>query len=232
MLAAAVSVVVMVVVIFKYGLGDDGARPTSGAPHVGAKHHTDEKPGEGTKPAHEGDKPAPLQVYETAKVGDWRAYRVISEWSNKPVGKATVVTRIGEVTDAQVVASFNGRLDDTSEIRKDREETRPRRGLTIDQLTGNDVGGWTIYNVTITDEDHTVAGRTFKCKKLSYASDDPLVPAKRTRNELWISTEVAAGGIVEERQIQDMPNMTFVQTQTLIGFGDERTTWGTKPEGL
>jgi hypothetical protein len=233
MLAAVLSVGILIVVIVKYGLGDDDARKPNGQLHVGTEHHTAELPGTGGKPAHDGDKPSPIEVYANAKVGDWRAYTVKSEWSTQPPIRATAMTRIREVTDQQIVRSFSGRLDETEETRPDRDERRPRRGLTIDQLTGNDIGGWTIYDLVITDEDHTVGGRTFKCKKLTYASNDPLVPSKRTRTVLWISAEVPVDGVVEEREIQDMPGVTFIQTQTLIGFGTAgATTWGEKPEGL
>jgi hypothetical protein len=237
MLAAAVSVGLLVVVILKYGLGDEESPKPSGQLHTGTAHHTAELPGSGGKPAHDGGKPSPIEVYANTKVGDWRAFTVKSEWSTKPVATATVLARVHEVDDKQVVLSIHGRIDDTTlddaKQRHDtRDERRPRQGLTIDQLTGNDVGGWTIYNLVIADDDHTVGGRTFKCKKLTFSSDDPLIPAKRTRTELWISDEVV-GGIVEEREMQDMPNMTFVQTKVLIGFGTaDATSWGTKPEGL
>jgi hypothetical protein len=227
MLAAGVSVAIMLVVIARYVFGEDSPTSSSSQPHVGAKHFTEEKP------AHEGAKLAPIQVYANAKVGDWRAYRVTTESSLAPAISATVLTWISKTTDQNVIRSFKGRVDATGEVRSDRDEDRSREKLTIDQLTGNDVGGWTIYDLAITDDERTVGGLTFKCKKISYSSNDPLLPNKKTRTEMWISADVPAGGIVEEREVQEMPNMRFVQTQKLLGFGDAAgASWGTKPEGL
>ena len=249
MIAAFVSLGVMAYVLFTYGLKDDSPPPTSKKSeqvHGGAQHFTAEKP------EHEGGKPSPLQVYETAKVGEWRAYRVITEsHGSLPAAAALAVgdravaagssieqtfhaigiETITKVDDKTVSRAFSGRVEETGQVQKRPYEDRPRQGLTIDQLTGNDVGGWTIYELAITDEDHAIGGRTFKCKKLSYASNDPMFPSKRTHTDLWISAEVLGGGIVEEREVQEMPEARFAITQQLIGFGpdDKTTTWGEKP---
>lgn len=228
MLFAAVSVGVMIYVLVTYGLREDPPpKSMDSQPHAGAEHFT------AASVAHQGDRPSPLEVYADSKVGDWQAYRVTTESSLAPTITATVVARIAEVSDATVRRTFAGRLDATGEVRDDRDEERPRRGLTIDQLTGNDVGGWTIHDLRVTEESHEIGGRSFACKKLDYASDDPLIDNKQTHAELWISAEVPAGGLVEEREIQQMPTMRFVITKQLIGFGDASgTTWGTRPDGL
>jgi len=231
MIAAFISLGVMAFVLVKYGLRDDDPPPTSrntGQPHQGMRHFTSESP------AHEGGKPSPIQVYENAKVGEWRAYSVTTESSLAPTFHAIGIETITKVNDKTVSRGFSGRVEETGEVQKRAYEDRPRQGLTIDQLTTNDVGGWTIYELAIIDEGHEVGGRTFKCKKLSYASNDPMIPSKRTHTDLWISAEVPAGGIVEEREVQEMPNMRFSITQRLVGFGpdDKTTTWGEKPAGL
>lgn len=227
MLAAGASVALLIIVIAKYVFGENAPDSSSSQPHVGAKHFTEQRP------AHEGAKLAPIQVYANAKVGDWRAYRVTTESSLAPTTTATVLTWISKATDKDVTRSFKGKVDASDEVRSNRDEERPREGLTIDQLTGNDVGGWTIYDLVITDDERTVGGLTFKCKKIGYSSDDPLIPNKKTRTEMWIAADVPAGGVVEQREVQEMSNMRYVQTQQLIGFGDATgARWGTKPEGL
>jgi hypothetical protein len=241
MLAAAVSIGVMVFVLIKYGLRDEppvepqmvsatGSSPVPrpvAEPHAGMEHHTAEKP------AHEGGQVAPLQVFANAKVGDWLAYRVTTESSIAQTFHAVGIETISKADAKTVARAFSGRVEETGEVKHDQYEDRPRDGLTLDQLTTNDVGGWTIFEVAVSDDVHEVGGRKFKCKKISYASNDPMIPAKRTHTDLWISTEVPAGGLVEEREIQDMPNMTFTITKEVIGFGDANgTAWGTKPAGL
>lgn len=231
MIAAFISIGVMAFVLFTYGLRDDSPPPTSKKteqPHAGAQHFTAEKP------EHEGGKLSPLQVYENAKVGEWRAYNVITESSLAQTFHAIGLETITKVDDKTVSREFSGRVEETGQEQKRPYEDRPRQGLTIDELTTNDVGGWTIYELSITDEDHAIGGRTFKCKKLSYASNDPMFPSKRTHTDVWISAEVLGGGIVEEREVQEMPEARFVITQQLIGFGpdDKTTTWGERPAGL
>src|SRR5262245_5558368 len=140
MIAALISVAIMVVVFIRYGVRDEADVPKPTAtqqPHVGTQHHTTDKP------AHEGGKPAPLQTFANAKEGDWLAYRVTTESSLAPTITATGIERITNVTERTVARAFVGRIDATGEVRKDRSEDRPRQGLTIDQLTGNDIGGWT-----------------------------------------------------------------------------------------
>ena len=160
MIVAFISDGVMAYVLVTYGLRDDSPPPTSKTTeqaHAGAQHFTAEKP------EHEGGKPSPIQVWENAKVGEWRAYKVITETTLAATITATAMTRIREVQDKQVIRSFNGRIDATGEVRNDRDEERPRQGLTIDQLTGNDVGGWTIYELfSITNDDiaRSVAARS------------------------------------------------------------------------
>jgi hypothetical protein len=228
MLFAAVSVGVMIYALVTYGLRDDpppkstDLQPLAGEDHVPAG-----------LPAHAGGTLSPIQVFANAKVGDWQAYSVTTESSLGPTFHATGIVTITELDDREVKRGFVGRIAETGERREQQYEGRPRAGLTIDQLTTNDVGGWTIHDLVITDDVHEIGGRSFKCKKISYASEDPLFPNKRTRTELWISDEVAAGGLVEEREVQDMPSAHFVITQRLLGFGNASgTTWGTKPDGL
>lgn len=227
--AFVISVAILIGVIAKYGLRspDRPRDPDGSQPHVGMEHFGS------NKPAHEGGTLAPLQVFATAKVGDWLSYRVITESSIAPTITTTVIERISSVDDRNVTRSFAGRIDATGEVRSDRTESRPRNGLTLDQLIGNDIGGWTITELVVADDVHEVGGRSFPCKKISFASRDPLLPNKRTHTDLWISSEVPAGSLVEQREVQELRDMRFTITKQLIGFGDATTTrWGKKPEGL
>jgi len=185
-------------------------------------------------PAHAGGAPAPIEVYADSEVGDWRAYRVTTESSLAPTVTAEVVAQITAVDAEHVTEAHAGRavVDGTERTQHDQGQ-RPRAGLTIDQLTGNAAAGWTIFDLQITDDVHVVGGRRFRCKKLSYASIDPLFPGKRTRTELWITKEVPAGGLVEERELQELGDTRFVITQRLVAYGAARgRTWGERPAGL
>lgn len=224
-----VSIALLIAVVAKYGLRDDDRPrdPEASHPHTGAEHFGADQP------AHEGGTQSPLQVFADAKVGDWIAYRVTTESSLAPTVTATGIERITNVDATKVERAFSGRIDATGELHGKRYEDRPRNGLTLDQLTTNDVGGWTIYEVAVSDDVHEVGERRFPCKKISFSSRDPLFPKKRTRTDLWISSEVPAGGLVEEREVQELPEVRFVITKQLLGFGDaSATSWGTKPEGL
>lgn len=224
-----VSVALLIAVVAKYGLRDDDRPrdPEASHPHTGAEHFDE------IRPAHEGGALSPLQVFADAKIGDWIAYRVITESSLAPTVTATGIERITSVDDVKVERTFSGRVDATGEVGSKRYEDRPRKGLTLDQLITNDVAGWTIYEVAVSDDVHEVGGRHFKCKKISFSSRDPLFSQKRTRTDLWISNEVPAGGLVEKREVQELPEVRFVITKQLLGFGSASTTsWGTKPEGL
>jgi hypothetical protein len=179
--------------------------------------------------AVEGAHPAPIEAFQHAREGDWYAYRVVNAGSFGGF-TSTVVAWISAQTDAQVTRSVRGRLENTGEERTGRDEHFPRRGLTVERLTGKDIGEWPIFAVTVADEARAVGGRTFACKKIVFHSKDPMFPNKRTRTELWISPEVPGGGFVAEREVQHMDSMSFEITQELIGFGTASgATWGTRP---
>jgi hypothetical protein len=233
MAAAAVSIALMIAVLFKYGCDNHAPPPTtkpaSSQPHVGAQHHT-AATDEGK---HMGGELAPLQVFATAKVGDWAAYRIINRSSLLPEEiVATKLAVITAATDATVTIEHKGRVDKDQHKRESWTQERPRQGLTIDQLTGNDVSKWQLIDVKTSDDPHAVGGRTFKSKQIAYAAIDPLFPTKKVRVTYWYSDEFPLG-LVEERDIQDLDAVHIEQLTELIGFGTaSATTWGTKPDGL
>ena len=226
MMAAFASIGLMCFVLWKYGLRDDpppAAQPASDQPSASAEHHTNDK--------HQGGMLSPIQVFAHAQVGDWKAYTVTTESSMAQTFTATSIERVSKADDKTVSRMFAGKVEQTGEIRRRAYEDRPRQGLTLDQLTTNDVGGWTLYDVQVTDDLHEIGGRTFKCKKISYASTDPMFADKRTHTDLWISDEVPLDGIVEEIEVQDLPNAHFRITKRVLGFGhDATTTWGERPD--
>ena len=175
---------------------------------------------------------APIDIYAAASVGDWVAITLSNE---SPFGKfpATAITTATAVTDATIVTSTRGRLETTGQIQGSPDEQFARRGLTLEQLTGADIGEWTLSNIVVTDEPHTVGGRTFACKKIAYDSRDPMFPTKRTHTDYWISTEVPLDGAVEKHEVQDLDGKVFENRSLLIGFGSATsTTWGARPSGL
>jgi hypothetical protein len=134
-------------------------------------------------------------------------------------------------TDASVETSFRGKVAETGETRDSAGETYPRANLTLERITGLDIGKWTLLSPTVADEDHALDGCTFHTKEVTYASRDPMFPTKRTTTDLWLSPEVR-GGLVEQHEVQDLAeqDLHFDMTKTLIGFGTgSATTWGTKP---
>jgi hypothetical protein len=234
MLAAAVSVALMIVVLLKYGLRDEAppmTKPASSQAHAGAQHHT---AGSDDPIGHQGGQLAPIQVFAKAQVGDWIAYRVTTRSTLIPeeVGSVVLAT-ITAVTDDEITIHYKARIEKGGYRRDDWTYQRPRQTLTLDQLVDNDIAEWRIIDVKITDDAHEVGGRSFACKQISYASIDPMFPSKRTRVTLWFSEEVSGLGLVEERETQDLETMHMEASKQLIGFGTATaTTWGTKPDGF
>jgi hypothetical protein len=231
MAAAAVSIALMIVVLFKYGFNNDPPpkKPAGSQAHVGAQHHT-AATDEGK---HMGGALAPLQVFATAKVGDWAAYRIINRSSL--LAEEIVATKLATITAAtetSVTIAHEGRVDHDAQKRESWTQERPRQGLTIDQLTGNDVSKWRLIDVQTSDDSHDVGGRAFKCKQIAYAAIDPMFPTKKVRVTYWYSDEFPLG-LVEERDIQDLDAVHIEQLIQLIGFGTATATiWGTKPAGF
>jgi hypothetical protein len=181
--------------------------------------------------ATDGTHAAPFEMFANAKVGDWYAWRTVNGGSLGDIRTTALAWITAERADS-VTRTYRGKIDATGEERAGRPEDFPRAGLTIDRFTSNDIGGWTLSDITMTDEVHVVGGRSFQCKKIVFASSDPMFPRKRTRTELWISTDVRAGGLVAEHEVQQLDAMTFDITQELIGFGTAtETIWGTRPAG-
>ncbi len=178
-----------------------------------------------------GAHPAPREVFADARVGDWYAYRVINQGVLGDI-RATAMVAITAATPDTVTRGLRGRLDATGEEKPQPSDTFPRAGLSLERLTGADIGEWTLSGITVVDEAHTVGGRTFACTRISFASADPLFPEKRTHTDLWISAEVPAGGLVEEHEVQHLGDLTFELTTQVTGFGTAAgTTWGTRPTG-
>lgn len=230
--AAALSIALMIYVLLRYGRDEAPPKPNneSSQAHAGAQHHTE---GSADPIQHVGSQLAPIQVFAKAQVGDWIAYRVTNRSTALPDDISTIVlATITAATDTGVTVAYKGRMEKAGDRREQWTYERPREGLTIDQLTDNDVAQWRLIGLEVTDEKHEVGGREFACKQISYAGLDPMFPSKKSRTTLWISDEVP-GGLVEERDIQDLDAMHMEQIKQLIGFGTATaTTWGTKPDGF
>jgi hypothetical protein len=214
----------MVVVLVVYGRDDHvpPTRPTASEPHVGAQHHSAEK--------HEGDKPAPMQVFVDAKVGDWNAYETSTQLATgRPTVKTWIVTV--EAADEDSVSVVRSERNSSLDPPIVTREKRPRKNVTIDNLVGNDPAQWTLKGLTIADDPHQTGGRTFAAKKLTFALIAPLDRNKRSTAEAWFSSEVPGDGMVETRQTVEGTGLVF--TNRLLGFGTaSAVTWGTKPDGL
>jgi hypothetical protein len=220
-------------VLWKYGLRGDPPPPTTKAAssqaHAGAQHHTEPDP----TIKHMGGELAPIQVFAKAQVGDWVAHRIINR-STLLAEELTAIrlSKITAATDTTVTIEHKGRMEKGEGKREEWTQERPRQGLTIDQLVGNDVSQWRLIDVQTADDTHEIGDRTFKCKQVAYAALDPMFPSKKVRVTYWYSDELA-GGLVEERDIQDLESVHIEQLTQLIGFGTATTTtWGTKPDGF
>lgn len=175
--------------------------------------------------------PAPLQVFATAQVGDWAAATVVSTgaFGSAAGTHATVIDEIVAADATTVTHRLRGHNDATGEVVVEPTDEFPRAGLILEQLTGDDIGGWALSEITTTTEPHTVNGRAFACTKISYASADPMFPGKHTHTDLWISSEVPAGGLVESHEVQDLDAMHFEITKQVIAFGGASGSWGARP---
>jgi hypothetical protein len=173
----------------------------------------------------------PLPGYANAKVGDWRAFRHVTTGT---MGNfhATAIAVVTAVTPDTVTIELSGRLDETGEQRSDGADAIPS-AYTVEHEIHRSHGDWTASHVALTDDAREIAGRTFRCKKLSFASADPMMPNKDTQVETWLSPDVPAGGEVAVREVQKTSGMTIAMSSDLIGFGDAaHTAWGTRPSGL
>ena len=176
--------------------------------------------------------PAPLQAYAQSSVGEWSAYRIDNGLPSGHV-HTTVVRAITAVEINRVTRTDHGRVDGEGGAEDTHAEDFPRSGLTLERLTGDDVGGWTISDETVGVEQHTVGGRQFRATRVSYASQDPLFPKKQTHTDLWLSDDVPAGGLIAKREEQILDGVHMVFTEELVGYGDETgPKWGDRPSGL
>jgi hypothetical protein len=185
-----------------------------------------------TEIKHRGAELAPVQVYAKAQVGDWIAYRVRTRSSLLPAEvSGLVVGRVTAATEMNVTIEYNAIGEKNIDRTEAWSEKHPRQNLTLDELTDNS-NEWTMFDVQITDDTHEIGGRAFKCKKLTYGRIDPLLPNKQVQVTAWYSDEVTLG-LVQDRDVQDMPRFHSEQTKELLGFGTATTTtWGTMPERL
>lgn len=173
----------------------------------------------------------PLPGYANAKVGDWRAFRHVTTGTMGDF-HATAIAVVTAVTPDTVTIELSGRLDETGEQRSDGADAIPS-AYTVAHEIHRSHGDWTASHVVLTDDAREIGGRTFACKKLSFASADPMMPNKDTQVETWLSPDVPAGGEVAVREVQKTSGMTIRMTSDLIGFGDAtHTAWGTRPTGL
>jgi len=173
----------------------------------------------------------PLPGYANAKVGDWRAFRHVTS-GTMGTFHATAIAVVTAVTPEIVTIELKGRLDETGEQRSDGADAIPS-AFTVAHEIHRSHGDWTASHVELADAAHEVGGRSFACKKLAFASADPMMPGKDTRVEVWLSPEVPAGGEVAVREVQKTSSLTITMTSDLLGFGDAtHTTWGTRPVGL
>lgn len=173
----------------------------------------------------------PLPGYANAKVGDWRAFRHVTTGTMGDF-HATAIAEVTAVTPDTVTIELRGRVDETGEQRSDGADAIPR-AFTVAHEIHRSHGDWTASHVVLTDDARELEGRTFPCKKLSFASADPMMPNKDTQVETWLSPDVPAGGVVAVREVQKTSGMTIRMTSDLIGFGDAtHTAWGTRPAGL
>ena len=172
---------------------------------------------------------APFEAFARAKVGDWRAYRVVNSGS-MPVIRSIAIEEVTDAGEAEVAVARQGKLDSTGETRTSQPSRFPRAGLTLERLTGLDVGEWTVLDLAVGDDVRVIDGRSFPCKKLVFHSRDPMFADKTTVTELWLSTDVPVTGVVAEREHQELRGMTFDAAIDLVGFGTGAVVaWGERP---
>lgn len=171
----------------------------------------------------------PLSGYANAKVGDWRAFRRVTE-GNLGTFHATALATVIAVTPETVTVELRGRLDETGEQRSDGADEFPR-AFTVEHEIHRIHGDWTASKVEVSDTTREIDGRRFPAKRIAFTSKDPVMPAKTVRVEVWLSSEVPVGGEIAVRELQMTDALTIKMTSDVIGFGDAtRTLWGTRPD--
>lgn len=202
-----------------------------------SRNPADPEPAPPAKPASHR---APFEAYAQAVAGDWRA---VKRTNKQPPGMryalvdqqpppgdiaVTVLFTVKSVDADKVTRAMRGKVESTGEIHDEPSDDFPRSGITLERLLHTE---WTIDDLVVTDEARVVGDHTFQCKKLVYHSTDPMLPRKKVVTELWLSSEVPAGGLVAMHETQDLDAMHFEATEEIIGFGTSAgASWGVKPE--
>jgi len=202
-----------------------GVAPTApgmSEPHAGAEHHANDASADGQL--------APLQPFENAKVGDWIAIEMSSQLGNARPKVSKVLLTVVAADDKMV--TLERKVREASLVPPEiTRSQRPRKNLTIGELAGNRPGEADLRELGVTDDKHDAGGRTFACKKLTFAMMTDLGKTRFADVEMWISSEVPVDGLVEIKQ--RFARTSLVVTNRLVGFGNgTAVAWGAKPDGL
>jgi hypothetical protein len=183
--------------------------------------------------------PPPFDPLATARVGDWRASRLVNDGTlvrDNKIGPITAhaihtVTAAGDTT---VTIATRGIIDSPAGLEDPAgsasPDELPRHGATFEQLI---LSAWAIPSFAVEDDTRTLGGHAFHCKKVTYRQIDPMLPRKTVDVELWLSLEVAVDGFVARHEVQTLDKLVFTMDEELVGFGaGSAATWGERPRGL
>ena len=183
--------------------------------------------------------PSPIDPFATARVGDWRASRIVNDNTltrDNKIGPITAhaIHAVTAAGDATVTIATRGIVDSPPGLEDpagpSAPDELPRHGATFEQLILSD---WAITTFAVADDTRTIGGRAFHCKKVTYRQIDPMLPRKQVDVELWLSPEVAVDGFVARHEVQVLDTLTFTMDEQLVGFGSgSATAWGERPAAL
>jgi hypothetical protein len=164
----------------------------------------------------------PFSPFEKARPGDFAVYSMMertgTDRTEKPFLTGTEGWTVGAVTSDAVSVEHVARYG--TRLLKDKNETpsfSPKQAPTLRELLSLEFDP---KDVTTKDEERAVAGRRFKCTKVSFKGPN-------VEGALWLSRAVSGPGIVaSEALIDEHGKKTRIDVE-LMGYGSaDRTEMG------
>jgi hypothetical protein len=190
-----------------------------------------DKPATGDKKDAKEDEPAekpklPINPFDKVKDGDWSAYIYVSAKQGQPVTRETLTYRLEKIEDEALTLTETKNLGTATQS--------PARENPVSRKDPPTLGDflhlhWSvdILDVKVTDDKHTVAGKEFTCKKLTFTSQSV---DQTDRFEVWVSTDVKGWSVVQ-MHVDGEGALNFKNDIHLVGFGcGDKVDWGKRAD--
>ncbi|HZU98909.1 MAG TPA: hypothetical protein VFF73_19535, partial [Planctomycetota bacterium] len=112
-----------------------------------------------------------------------------------------------------------GQADDEDEERRPHARQVTRRELVSALDLDGGVKDRAASDVSVTNDDIVVGGRSFRCQRLGYSARDPL--GADEYHMIWRSDAVKTTGVVRERMTKKVGGLTLELEATLEAYGTE-----------